>query len=637
MELRFQQDPQVSFVVKAVSALTAAFRLVQLDSCGQSVEEACLRELSPGLHDEILGNLHKLSFTSMGGVSQQDTKHHFTKGGRLVANKQIVYTIVEERGLQPIGWYSEDEGLNISPAFPLRSPNGGGLPTTTERLTAPRSSPLIREGGRSSYSRSIGPVPDQEKLQEERDDLEERLEDQLTVMATTYESFIGRTWALVVVSIALFGICLSLWMLVYVFLKMCDGTLSGNQSMGVLLLLGVILMFGSAVPWLLPPSPMICAVRHFLHPLAFCLCFGLLLIKVMQLRSLVSVGLGGTIPQVNQLLSLFFIIMVQVVITTEWYVINMPLQTKVTNGYPECDVSEETFLLLHVYPCLLLLLTLLYGIAVFRIKRNFNEGRWVTCATVCIIPVFVSWALVYYFAPASLHDPSIAVAIVAIAGLLLTTIFLPKMHTISQQSKYRKLKLHSPGSDSTVYTSYTAQQDYPSYSMYYPPTALYPGTGGYHPHRGLHPHLRAHMGSRPPPHLSRFNGLNYLAGPFHPSATTTYADWSREHTPGYHQTHHQHHQQAAHNHWKKMVSINPNISGAGPTSSRHSRTPEGTLASSKRSSKQPSPESKRPSGNGKKSALKHQQPGVLLSPGGLQGSSAQVSYDKNSRVYHLTP
>ena len=126
-------------------------------------------------------------------------------------------------------------------------------------------------------------------------------EDRLTIMSITYESFIGRTWALVVVSVALFGICLSLWMLVYVFLKMCDGTLSGNQTMGILLLLGVIMMFGSAVPWLLPPSTTICAIRHFLHPLAFCLCFGLLLIKVMQLRSLVSVGLGGTIPQVRQL------------------------------------------------------------------------------------------------------------------------------------------------------------------------------------------------------------------------------------------------------------------------------------------------------------------------------------------------
>ena len=179
----------------------------------------------------------------------------------MIRSKRVLFSGLKLFDLQ-IGWYSEDEGLNISPQFPLRSPAAtGSLPTTTERLTAPRSSPLIREGGRSSYSRSIGPIPDQEKLQEDRDD-QERLEDQLTVMATTYESFIGRTWALVVVSIALFGICLSLWMLVYVFLKMCDGTLSGNQSMGVLLLLGVILMFGSAVPWLLPPSPMICAVRY---------------------------------------------------------------------------------------------------------------------------------------------------------------------------------------------------------------------------------------------------------------------------------------------------------------------------------------------------------------------------------------
>ena len=58
--------------------------------------------------------------------------------------------------------------------------------------------------------------------------------------------------------------------------------------------------FASTIPWLLPPSEVICAVRHFLHPLAFCLCFGLLLLKVMQLRSLVSVGLGGTIPQVSE-------------------------------------------------------------------------------------------------------------------------------------------------------------------------------------------------------------------------------------------------------------------------------------------------------------------------------------------------
>ena len=115
---------QVSFVVKAVSALTAAFRLVQLDSCGQvsqdvviiidpsiltlavqSVEVECLRSVSPDLHNDILDNLHKLSFTSMAGEAGSEAggpRHHFTKGGRLVASKQIIYTVARQTGLEPV-------------------------------------------------------------------------------------------------------------------------------------------------------------------------------------------------------------------------------------------------------------------------------------------------------------------------------------------------------------------------------------------------------------------------------------------------------------------------------------------------------------------------------------------------------
>ena len=70
----------------------------------QSVEVGCLRSVAPDLHNEILGNLHKLSFTSMSGELHdvEGTRHHFTKGGRLVASKQIVYTIVQETGLEPV-------------------------------------------------------------------------------------------------------------------------------------------------------------------------------------------------------------------------------------------------------------------------------------------------------------------------------------------------------------------------------------------------------------------------------------------------------------------------------------------------------------------------------------------------------
>ena len=104
IELRFQQDAQVSFVVKAVSALTAAFRLVQLDHCSNTVLASCLRTVHPDLHEDILTNLRKLSFTSMGTAPTEvkGTQHHFTRNGRLVANKQLVFQINQEVGMESV-------------------------------------------------------------------------------------------------------------------------------------------------------------------------------------------------------------------------------------------------------------------------------------------------------------------------------------------------------------------------------------------------------------------------------------------------------------------------------------------------------------------------------------------------------
>ena len=73
----------------------------------------------------------------------------------------------------------------------------------------------------------------------------------------------------------------------------------------------------------------------------------------------------------------------------------------------------------------------------------------------------------------------ILTALIFSGGVLLSTIFFPKMHTISQQSKYRRLKLgHGPGSESRVYTTYT---DYPSYTYYpgYHNPGYLPGPPGY--------------------------------------------------------------------------------------------------------------------------------------------------------------
>lgn len=201
----------------------------------------------------------------------------------------------------------------------------------------PVSSPLVNhDEDRSSFGRSIeDPFSSGTAVRVKGpSELE-------TLPIFSYESFISRTWALVVVSVAIFGFFVSLWMLLYVFQKICDGTLPGNQVMGVLLLIGVMFLFSSVIPWLLPPNEIICALRHFLHPLLLVFCFSILLVKSMQLRSLVTIGLGGSIPQVNQLLSLLFMVTVQVVIAVEWYLTTRPLGIQIIEGYPECGVSRS--------------------------------------------------------------------------------------------------------------------------------------------------------------------------------------------------------------------------------------------------------------------------------------------------------
>jgi len=368
----------------------------------------------------------------------------------------------------------------------------------------------------------------------------------------TYEAFISRSWSLVVVGVAIIGTFACLWMLVYVSIKMCDGTLTGNQLMGILLLLGVMCLFASVTPWLLPPNEMVCANRHFLHPLAMVLCFSILLVKAMQLRSMVSVGLGGTIPHVNQLVSLVFMLLVQVVIAIEWYISSQPLKIQVNDGYPECGVSKNRFILLHVYPCTLLILTFCYGMSVLKVKRNFNEGRWITCATAFIIPIFAAWSVVYYFAPIQFHDPSVAVSVVSVAGILLSAIFFPKMRTIANQSKMKGDDLLRSHSDSTVFTAFSdyhgkgsGLQDgvYPPYGTYY---QNFSHNMSHHPAKKMAPSTLHAQSFFSNPYLSmqhhqlnnfknNFNGLNFVTKSqgFGNSRqpVTTYADWTREVTP----------------------------------------------------------------------------------------------------------
>ena len=150
------------------------------------------------------------------------------------------------------------------------------------------------------------------------------------------------------------------------------------------------------------------------------------------------------------------------------------------------------------------------------------------------------------------------------------------------------------------------------------------------------------------PYLSRFNGLNYLSNPYLCSNSMSYTDWTSQNQPGYY--HHPSHYHEPH------CSQRVRIPSSSSSHHHHhhqdrvhrksaSRTPEGTLGSSKHSSSKRDSEEVifRGGGGGhqhKKSSLKNSssQLGLLLNHNGLISNHNNPShYDESSRVYHITP
>jgi hypothetical protein len=86
---------QVTFVVKAVSAFSAAVFLVQVEQCQGGNLSECSRISNINLQQEIMSTLSQLSFTSQhkAPFELQGTSIHFTHDGQLISNKYIIFYI----------------------------------------------------------------------------------------------------------------------------------------------------------------------------------------------------------------------------------------------------------------------------------------------------------------------------------------------------------------------------------------------------------------------------------------------------------------------------------------------------------------------------------------------------------------
>lgn len=261
--------------------------------------------------------------------------------------------------------------------------------------------------------------------------------DQGLLFYDSSEEFNGEVWAVVVVTIAGGGSAVALVILFYVSYKICKGVLHKHYvGLGLCLILGIVFLYMSTLPFLFTPSNRVCALQYFTPGIAYAFCFGVIIVKLMSLRSYKLLGLGGEISVMNQFMTVFFIVGVQIAIDIQWWVQGEPFCVVVEEAEAEvtqyaCKFDRTQFVLLLVYVALLILISSVYSIWVRKERNNLGEARLILIFSWMCVIVWAVWVFVLMIQPRDFSEPSICIGILICATLLIFIIFIPKLQTVA--------------------------------------------------------------------------------------------------------------------------------------------------------------------------------------------------------------
>ncbi|XP_045164140.2 LOW QUALITY PROTEIN: uncharacterized protein LOC123528469 [Mercenaria mercenaria] len=252
-------------------------------------------------------------------------------------------------------------------------------------------------------------------------------------------------WVLIVVIIAGTGSLMTILLMIYIMCKVCSGALVRRYlALGILLLIGMVFLFLSVLPFLFTPSENVCGMRYFAHGFSYAFCFGIILTKMMTLRDYRYIGLGGEISRINQMLTVFFITSVQVAIGVQWWVLRTPvvyselileageMDALQETTYYACDFVRKDFVSYHSYVIFLLVLCCFYSLSVRKETKNMKEARLLLICSWFCLALWIGIIVTIMVLDRKYLEAICAIGILGNALSMVVFIYLPKLTAISR-------------------------------------------------------------------------------------------------------------------------------------------------------------------------------------------------------------
>ncbi|XP_043834005.1 G-protein coupled receptor family C group 5 member B isoform X1 [Dromiciops gliroides] len=239
-------------------------------------------------------------------------------------------------------------------------------------------------------------------------------------------------WGIVVEAVAGAGALITLLLILILLVRLPfikDKEKKGPLGLNFLFLLGTLGLFGLTFAFIIREDETICSARRFLWGVLFALCFSCLLSQAWRVRRLVR---HGKSPSGWHLAGMAICLMlVQVIIATEWLVLNVVRDKKLACSYEPMD-----FALALIYDMVLLVVTL--GLSLFTLCGKFKKwkknGVCLILTAFLSILIWVAWMTMYLFGNAELRrgdvwsDPTLAIALVSSGWVFVIFHAIPEVH-----------------------------------------------------------------------------------------------------------------------------------------------------------------------------------------------------------------
>ncbi|KAH8294611.1 hypothetical protein KR018_000251, partial [Drosophila ironensis] len=252
------------------------------------------------------------------------------------------------------------------------------------------------------------------------------------------------TWVATGLTAAILGLIATLAILVFIVVRISLGDVfEGNPTTSILLLLSLVLVFCSFVPFSIEyvgeqrnshvtfedaqTLNTLCAVRVFIMTLVYCFVFSLLLCRAVMLASIGSEG--GFLSHVNgyiQAVICAFSVVVQV---------GMSVQLLVVMHVASEAVSCENIYYgrwlwgLLAYDFVLLCCVAALIPSIYRSQRNYREGILIVIGVVLIMVIWVAWIALSLFGD-EWRDAAIPLGLQASGWAVLVGILIPRTFLI---------------------------------------------------------------------------------------------------------------------------------------------------------------------------------------------------------------